>query len=72
MSGKYRFYSKTEYFDSLIKLISKTGRGDRVAMASMSLDTSEPHVNKILEKLGVSDRTQAATFALQRGIVHLE
>jgi DNA-binding NarL/FixJ family response regulator len=29
------------------------------------------HINNILGKLGVSDRTQAATTALQRGIVHL-
>ena len=28
------------------------------------------HINNILSKLGVSDRTQAATRALQRGIVH--
>jgi len=30
------------------------------------------YVNKILSKLGVSDRTQAATTALRRGIVHLD
>src|SRR5258705_284640 len=29
------------------------------------------HINSILSKLGVSDRTQAATTALQRGLVHL-
>lgn len=34
--------------------------------------TVKIHINNILSKLGVSDRTQAATFALQRGIVHLE
>jgi len=30
------------------------------------------YVNKILSKLGVSDRTQAVTTALRRGIVHLD
>jgi DNA-binding NarL/FixJ family response regulator len=30
------------------------------------------HVGRILEKLGVLDRTQAATTALQRGIIHLD
>jgi DNA-binding NarL/FixJ family response regulator len=30
------------------------------------------YVNKILGKLGVSDRTQAVTAALRRGIVHLD
>ncbi|MGA8028968.1 MAG: response regulator transcription factor [Bryobacteraceae bacterium] len=34
--------------------------------------TVKTHMNSILSKLGVSDRTQAATTAIQRGIVHLE
>ncbi len=33
--------------------------------------TVKSHVNNILSKLGVTDRTQAATTALQRGLVHL-
>ena len=32
--------------------------------------TVKTHINSLLSKLGVSDRTQAATTALQRGIVH--
>ena len=39
---------------------------------SISEATVKTHMNNILSKLGVSDRTQAATTALQRGIVHLE
>ncbi len=34
--------------------------------------TVKNHVKKILSKLGVEDRTQAVTAAIQRGIVHLE
>jgi DNA-binding NarL/FixJ family response regulator len=34
--------------------------------------TVKTHINSILSKLGVSDRTQATTTALQRGIVHLD
>lgn len=34
--------------------------------------TVKTHINSILGKMGVSDRTQAATSALQRGIVYLE
>ena len=34
--------------------------------------TVKAHVNSILGKLDVSDRTQAVTTALKRGIVHLE
>lgn len=34
--------------------------------------TVKTHINSLLGKLGVADRTQAATTALQRGIVHLD
>ena len=33
--------------------------------------TVKSHINNVLSKLGASDRTQAATKALQRGIIHL-
>ena len=33
--------------------------------------TVKNHVKSILDKLGVDDRTQAATEAIQRGIIHL-
>jgi two-component system NarL family response regulator len=39
---------------------------------SISEATVKSHINNILSKLGVSDRTQAATTALQRGLVHLK
>jgi DNA-binding NarL/FixJ family response regulator len=38
---------------------------------SISEATVKSHINNLLSKLGVGDRTQAATMALQRGIVHL-
>ncbi len=41
------------------------------AALSISEATVKTHINSILGKLGVTDRTQAATTALQRGIVHL-
>ncbi len=34
--------------------------------------TVKTHINSLLGKLGVSDRTQAATAAIQRGLVQLE
>ena len=34
--------------------------------------TVKAHVNNILNKLGVNDRTQAVTTAIKRGIVHLD
>jgi two-component system NarL family response regulator len=33
--------------------------------------TAKNHVKKILHKLGAQDRTQAATLAIQRGIIHI-
>ncbi|MBV9266174.1 MAG: response regulator transcription factor [Acidobacteriaceae bacterium] len=40
-------------------------------LLSISEATVKTHINSLLSKLGVTDRTQAATTALQRGIVHL-
>ena len=34
--------------------------------------TVKTHINSLLTKLNVTDRTQAATAAIQRGIVHLD
>jgi len=39
---------------------------------SISEATVKTHINSILSKMGVTDRTQAATAAIQRGIVHLK
>lgn len=39
---------------------------------NISEATVKTHINSLLGKLGVTDRTQAATTALQRGIVHLD
>lgn len=42
--------------------------GDRLTIAE---PTVKLHVRNLLAKLGVSDRTQATTEALRRGIIHL-
>lgn len=39
---------------------------------SISEATVKSHINSLLSKMGVADRTQAATTALQRGIIHLD
>jgi len=48
------------------------GRSNKEIGAELSISeaTVKTHINSILGKLGVTDRTQAATSALQRGIVH--
>jgi DNA-binding NarL/FixJ family response regulator len=38
---------------------------------SIAEDTVKMHVRNILSKLQVSDRTEAVTIALRRGIIHL-
>ena len=49
------------------------GKTNKEIAGSLSISeaTVKSHINNILGKLGVTDRTQAATRALQRGIVHL-
>jgi DNA-binding NarL/FixJ family response regulator len=50
------------------------GRSNKEIAADLFISeaTVKTHINSLLSKLGVTDRTQAATTALQRGIVHLD
>ncbi len=50
------------------------GRSNREISTELAISeaTVKSHINSLLSKLGVNDRTQAATSALQRGLVHLE
>ena len=50
------------------------GQSNREIGVSLSITegTVKAHVNNILGKLGVNDRTQAVTEGLRRGIVHLK
>jgi DNA-binding NarL/FixJ family response regulator len=47
------------------------GNRDIAERLGTASGTIKAHVQNILEKLGASDRTQAVTIALQRGIIHL-
>jgi two-component system NarL family response regulator len=49
------------------------GQANKQIAFSLSIaeHTVKNHVKNILSKLGVQDRTQAATAAIQRGIIHL-
>lgn len=56
----------------VLNLIVKGNSNKEIGAALfISEATVKTHVNNILGKLGASDRTQAATMALQRGIIHL-
>jgi two-component system NarL family response regulator len=57
----------------VLKLVVK-GRSNKEIGSALGIAevTVKLHVGHILTKLNASDRTQAATTALQRGILHLE
>jgi two-component system NarL family response regulator len=57
--------------DVLKLIVAGMSNKDIGAELAISEATVKTHINSILSKLGVSDRTQAATTALQRGIVEL-
>ncbi|MDP9050873.1 MAG: response regulator transcription factor [Acidobacteriota bacterium] len=50
------------------------GRSNKEIGSDLAISeaTVKSHINSLLAKLGVTDRTQAATAAIQRGIVHLD
>ena len=56
----------------VLQLIAR-GKSNReiAVMLAITEGTVKGHVNNILSKLGVNDRTGAVTTAIQRGIVHL-
>lgn len=69
MSGQ----TLTERETDVLKLIVSGNSNKEIASALfISEATVKTHVNNLLSKLGVSDRTQATTTALQRGIVHFD
>ena len=69
MSGSELTSRELEVLKLIVK--GKSNREIGIALA-ISEATVKSHINNILSKLGVTDRTQAATTALQRGIVHLD
>ena len=68
MSGSALTGRELEVLEEIVK-----GRSNKEIAAQLKISeaTVKSHINNILGKLGVTDRTQAATTALQRGIVHL-
>ena len=58
-----------------IEVLELVARGLSNKQVAYTLDinetTAKNHVQHILQKLGAQDRTQAATAAIQRGIIHL-
>lgn len=59
-------------FDVLEHIVGGKSNKEIAAALEVSEATVKTHINSLLGKLGVTDRTQAATAAIQRGIVPLE
>jgi len=68
MSGSDLTARELEVLEQIVRGKSNKEIGH---LLNISEATVKSHINNILSKRGVNDRTQAATTALQRGIVHL-
>jgi len=57
----------------VLRMVAK-GLGNKEIAAALNIAevTVKLHVSHVLEKLNVKDRTEAATVAVQRGIISLE
>lgn len=56
----------------VLELVARGLANKQIAYAlNIAETTAKNHVKNILHKLSVQDRTQAATAAIQRGIIHL-
>lgn len=59
-------------FDVLEQIVHGKSNKEIATELDISEATVKTHINSLLGKLGVTDRTQAATAAIQRGLVTLE
>ena len=56
----------------ILKLLAQGQTNSQIARAlQISVSTTKHHVHHILEKLGVSDRMQAAVVAIEHGLLAL-
>ena len=69
LSGPVLTERETDVLKQIVRGRSNKEIGTALFISEATVKT---HINNLLGKLGVTDRTQAATTALQRGIVHLD
>jgi two-component system NarL family response regulator len=56
----------------VLELVARANSNREIAVAlSISEATVKTHINNILGKLGVTDRSKAVKIALQRGLIHI-
>ena len=57
----------------VMKLVAAGRRDKEIALAlAISSQTVRVHMKNIFAKLGVSDRTEAMSVAIRRGIIHID
>jgi DNA-binding NarL/FixJ family response regulator len=57
----------------VLRLVAKGLRNKEIArVIGRTEETVKVHMKHLMQKLGVADRTEAVTLALQRGIIHLD
>ncbi|MBL6920883.1 MAG: response regulator transcription factor [Akkermansiaceae bacterium] len=56
----------------LAQIVSGCSNKEIVANLGISTSTVKHHIQRVFTKLGVNDRTQAATAAVKRGIIQLD
>ncbi len=61
----------TRELEVLERIVAGRSNRDIAADLYISEATVKSHINSLLSKLGVADRTKAAIMAIQRGIIHL-
>jgi DNA-binding NarL/FixJ family response regulator len=73
LAGRVSGYELTARELDVLRLIV-AGKSNKEIGTGLTISeaTVKTHINSILGKMGVSDRVQAATAAIQRGIVHLQ
>ena len=63
----------TEREVEVLRLVGKGLRNKEIArVIGRTEETVKVHLKHVMQKLGVDDRTEAVTVALQRGIIHLD
>ena len=73
LADRVHFSDLTSRELDVLRLIAKGLTNSEIAGSlKISKSTVKIHVNNILGKLGVTDRTKATSIALQRGLVHLD
>jgi NarL family two-component system response regulator LiaR len=69
----YLFTALTEREMEILKLIARGSTNQKIAeQLVISIGTVKGHISNILSKLHLADRTQAAVFAWQEGVVRKE